>query len=91
MSNENLTILVELFGPLREYGTSVRLPLDEPLPFSGLFGRLEERLGSAFYQRVLRENITYILNDHVVDRDGSVDPMVHPGDRVAFALLLGGG
>jgi hypothetical protein len=91
MSNENLTILVELFGPLREYGTSVCLPVDEPLPFSGLLDHLEKQLGIAFHQRVLRENITYILNNRVVDRDGSEDPMVSPGDRVAFALLLGGG
>lgn len=91
MSTESHSILVELFGPLREFAVSVHLPLDETVPFSDLFDRLEGQLGSAWREKALRENITYILNDRIVDRDAPDDPLVRPGDRVAFALLLGGG
>lgn len=91
VSTESPSILVEFFGPLRKYGVSVRLRLDETIPFSGLFERLDDRLGGAFSEGALRENVTYILNDRIIDRNAPEDPMVHPGDRVAFALLLGGG
>lgn len=84
-------ITVEFFGPFREYGKNYQLDLEEPVTFEELISRLETRLGPSFGERARRRNTTYILNSRIVEAEKLGSTSVGPGDRVAFALLIGGG
>ena len=84
-------INVELFGPFREFGIGIELQADDKLTFNELMTRLEKELGGAFRERALKKNTTYILNKQVVREDALEAIRISPGDRFAFALIVGGG
>lgn len=88
---ENAKLTVEFFGPFREFGKGLELPLIEDIGFEELVSRLEERFGESFTQRAHMRNTTYILNNRVIDRKGIGTIRISAGDRFAFALVIGGG
>ena len=84
-------ILVEFFGPFRKYGKKADISCSSDLSFPELVKVIEQSVGQGFARRAMASNVTYILNDKIVSREKLGDTKVAPGDRVAFALLLGGG
>ncbi len=84
-------VLIEFYGPFREYGKSCELIIDKPVTFKELIARLEKSLGTSFRERAMKENSTYILNNRIINRKELGEVRIRPGDRVAFALLIGGG
>jgi molybdopterin converting factor small subunit len=84
-------IVVEFYGPFREYGKGLELAVENDLTFNELLEALEERLGLSFMERACKENSTYIVNNRIINRRNLDKIRISPGDRVAFALLIGGG
>ncbi len=84
-------VIVEFYGPFREYGKSHELRIDKAVTFEELIELLEKSLGVSFRERAMKENSTYILNSKIINRKKIDDVLIHPGDKVAFALLIGGG
>ena len=90
-NNRPRTVKVEFFGPFREFGSGMDLVVEGDLTFEQLLDRLVQELGEAFRGRALKRNTTYILNNKVIRRKGLSELRISPGDRMAFALVLGGG
>ncbi|MHB8781496.1 MAG: ubiquitin family protein [Candidatus Geothermincolia bacterium] len=88
---EKSNVLVELFGPFREYGKAVELEVDDELSLDEFLYRLTEKLGADFAGRAASFRNTIIHNRTVVDREREGELTISSGDRVAFGLLLGGG
>ena len=84
-------VAVDLFGPFRAFGKELELDLDAEVTYEELMSRLESSLGEPFAERARSRNTTFILNNRIVARDRLGVVRIGPGDRVAFALLLGGG
>ena len=84
-------VIVELFGPFRKFGRSRDLAVGGPLRYETLLEKLGAELGEEFTEQAKRKNTTVIVNNRIASpaRLGSLQ--IEPGDRVAFALLLGGG
>jgi ThiS family len=84
-------VVVDLFGPFRAFGKELEFDLDDEVTYEELISRLEGSLGEPFAERARSRNTTFILNNRIVARDRLGAVQIGPGDRVAFALLLGGG
>ena len=84
-------VTIEFFGPFREFGKNLELPVEKELTFDELINRLEKELGESFRDRALKRNTTYILNNRIVEKRVLSALRVSPGDRLAFALIIGGG
>lgn len=84
-------ITVEFFGPFRSFGKVVEVPAAGPVSFGQLVEALVERFGESFGQRARMRNTTFIVNSRVIRTRDIESTEVDPGDRVAFALLIGGG
>jgi molybdopterin converting factor small subunit len=84
-------VAVDFFGPFRAFGKGTELEIDGDVAFEELVTSLSEALGPAFRERAEKKNTTFILNNKIVARDRLGDIRIAPGDRVAFALLMGGG
>jgi molybdopterin converting factor small subunit len=84
-------VKIEFFGPFRKFGKCLELPSERELTFDELISRLAEELGESFRERALMKNTTCILNNKVIERKGLGEVRIAPGDRVAFALIMGGG
>jgi len=84
-------VTVEFFGPFREFGKNLELPVEGELTFDEIINRLEVELGESFRERALKKNTTYILNNQVVEKKVLSVLRISPGDRLAFALIIGGG
>lgn len=82
---------VDLFGPFRDYGSRIELEVPGEVSFEALVGLIDRRVGSGFAERARKKNTTFIVNRKVVSPDALGSVLVRPGDRVAFALLIGGG
>lgn len=90
-SNGYRVVKVELFGPFRAFGSPIEVPVEGDISFDELVELLEARVGAAFAERARKKNTTFILNNRVVPRNTLCEVEISPGNRVAFALLLGGG
>lgn len=85
------SLIIELFGPFRKFGRQRDLEVDGPLGYGALLDRLGAELGEEFTEQARRKNTTVIVNNRIAS-PRSLDTLeIVPGDRVAFALLLGGG
>lgn len=84
-------VRVEFFGPFREFGHRVDLTVPSDVSFEELVSLLEERVGPGFADRAARRNTTFILDSRIVPPQALGEVRVCPGDRAAFALLVGGG
>jgi molybdopterin converting factor small subunit len=85
------TVRVEFFGPFRKYGSVLDLEVQGELKFGELLSRIAGEVGADFEKKASSSNTTFIVDDKIVDRKKLDDTRVRPGDKVAFALLLGGG
>lgn len=90
-SNGHGVVKVELFGPFRAFGSPIEVPVEGEISFDELVELLAVRVGAGFAARARKKNTTFILNNGVVPRNTLCEVEISPGDRVAFALLLGGG
>lgn len=84
-------VRIEFFGPFREFGREGSLVVDGPVTFQELVDELEGKLGPGFVERAGRKNTTVIVNNKIASRRSLEALEIKPGDKVAFALLLGGG
>lgn len=85
------TVKIELFGPFRKFGAGLELALEGSVRFEELLAAIEADLGPDFGERARLNNTTVIVNNKIASR-GSLETLeIVPGDRVAFALLMGGG
>ena len=84
-------ISVEFFGPFRPFGKGAEVPAAGPISFDQLVEALVERFGEPFGRRARMRNTTLIVNNRVVRTRDIEKTEVGPGDRVSFALLVGGG
>jgi molybdopterin converting factor small subunit len=84
-------VRVEFFGPFREFGTERLLALEGPVLYGELVRSLAGELGPGFAERAGMKNTTVIVNNKIASKRSLETLEVKPGDRVAFALLLGGG
>lgn len=91
MKDGNGMVEVEFFGPFRTFGSRLELKVPGEVSFEKLVGLLEERVDSGFAERAAKKNTTFIVNRKVVSPEVLGEVRVRPGDRVAFALLMGGG
>jgi len=85
------TVKVEFFGPFRKYGKGLALEVDCELDYGELVSRIAREVGADFEEKALASNTSLIVDDRVVDRKKLDGMSVRPGEKVAFALLLGGG
>jgi len=84
-------VRIELFGPFREFGKEHLLALEGPVPYPEVVRVLACELGPGFAERAARKNTTVIVNNRIANRRSLEALQIKPGDKVAFALLLGGG
>jgi len=84
-------ITIEFFGPFRRFGTERDLVVNGPVGFAELLDTLTAVLGPEFAEQAGRRNTTVIVNNRIASRQSLVTLEIEPGDKVAFALLLGGG
>jgi molybdopterin converting factor small subunit len=84
-------ITVEFFGPFREFGSKLEVPVSGPAGYRELLAKLETELGADFTSRAAKKNTTVIVNNRIASKKSLETLAVEPGDKVAFALLLGGG
>ena len=89
--DETDRIVVEFYGPFRAFGKEIELTVNGKVTFDELVGILAQRLGEPFRERALMRNTTFIVNDRRIERKKRGEVHIHSGDRVAFALLIGGG
>jgi molybdopterin converting factor small subunit len=85
------TVTVEFFGPFRTFGKEREVTLVGPVFYHELVSSLAVDLGPEFAERAARKNTTVIVNNRIAGRKYLEKLVIEPGDRVAFALLLGGG
>ena len=90
-TSDTKTVAVEFFGPFRAFGKAREVALAGPVGYGELVDMLSADLGPGFAERAARKNITVLVNNRVASRKGLATLVIEPGDRVAFALLLGGG
>jgi molybdopterin converting factor small subunit len=90
-SGSGSTVTVEFFGPFREFGKVREVRLSGSVGYGELVGILAGELGEEFSRRAARKNTTVIVNNRIADRKRLDSVEIKPGDRVAFALLMGGG
>ena len=90
-TSDAMTVTVEFFGPFRAFGKEREVALVGPVRYGELVNGLTTDLGTEFAQRAARKNTTVIVNNRIVGRKSLETLVIEPGDRVAFALLLGGG
>jgi len=84
-------VTVEFFGPFRAFGKGTDVAIGGPVGYEGLLALLSSELGPEFDERARRKNTTLIVNNRIAGRKNLEGLLIEPGDRVAFALLLGGG
>jgi molybdopterin converting factor small subunit len=85
------SVRIELFGPFRKFGAERDLSLGGPVRYEELLAAIEADLGPAFGEQARRTNTTVIVNNRIASRKSLETLKIVPGDRVAFALLMGGG
>lgn len=90
-TSDAMTVTVEFFGPFRAFGKKREVALVGPVCYCELVSSLTADLGPEFAERAARKNTTVIVNNRIADRKSLEALVIEPGDRVAFALLLGGG
>lgn len=90
-TSDAMTVTVEFFGPFRAFGKEREVALAGPVCYRELVSSLTADLGPEFAKRAGRKNITVVVNNRIADRKSLETLVIKPGDRVAFALLLGGG
>ncbi|HEY5527760.1 MAG TPA: MoaD/ThiS family protein [Candidatus Anoxymicrobiaceae bacterium] len=90
-TSDAMTVTVEFFGPFRVFGKNREVTLVGPVGYGELLSRLSADLGSDFAEHAARKSTTVIVNNRVASRRSLATLVIEPGDRVAFALLLGGG
>lgn len=88
---EEQAIKVEFFGPFREFGKEAVVPAGRPVSFDQLVAALVEQLGGPFEERARKSNTTLIVNNRIISPRRRDEVEINPGDKVSFALLLGGG
>ena len=91
MTGDIETVKVEFFGPFRKYGSVLDLEVEGELTYGELVSRIADEVGADFEKKASASNTTFVVDDRIVDRQKLDDTSVRPGDKVAFALLLGGG
>jgi len=84
-------VTVEFFGPFRVFGKGLELDLEGEVTYQEFLEMLVAVLGSDFRERAEKKNTTIIINKKVIDLETASGTTIRPGDRVAFALLVGGG
>jgi len=84
-------LIIELFGPFRKFGKQRDLEVEGPIGYEVLLARLGAELGDEFAAQARRKNTTVIVNNRIASPKSLEELVIVPGDRVAFALLLGGG
>jgi len=85
------SVVVEFFGPFRKFGHERDLAVGGPLGYGTLLEKLGAELGDEFTEQAKRKNTTVIVNNRIASPRNLDSLQIKPGDRVAFALLLGGG
>ena len=84
-------VIVEFFGPFRMFGKERDLDVPGAIAYGRLVEMLGAELGSEFAEQAGKKNTTVIVNNRIVSRSKLELLQIEPGDKVAFALLLGGG
>ena len=90
-TSDAMTVTVEFFGPFRTFGKEREVALVGPVCYRELVNSLTADLGPEFAERAARKNATVIINNRIAGSKSLETLVIEPGDRVAFALLLGGG
>jgi molybdopterin converting factor small subunit len=83
-------------GRRRGTRTLVAVPLDSGSSVANVLNRLvgtDERYGLLFdtQAQLLPEHVEVVLNDRVLDLQGGLDAVLHPGDTLTFLPAHAGG